>query len=261
MSPKEKKFLGIFLFFSLLLIILEKTNLISQPKKFLQKPIMMGEKLIFPINFWWNDFSSFFSSKRQLNQKIQKLEEELRRLSSEENQLAICQEENESMKKLLGAPLPPSWKFLPAKLVGEGGKLKIDKGEKDGVKKEMPVIWENILVGKIEEEGEDFSFLVTPKSLGVKIPVIVRRPNQRGIQAKGVLFSQGGEIILDRVLQSEDIKEGDLVVSNGDGWPTDILIGKISQVLPFSAEIYRQAKVNLLVDYSKLRTVFVVIKQ
>lgn len=255
--------LFLFLFsLSLLLFFLDKNGLLAKPKNFFQKPVLEVQKFFyssFNLKFSFNPFVS----KKQLALEINELEEKLNKLSSAENELQVCREENEKMKKLLGSPLPPSWKFLPAKVIAQGEKIKIDKGKKEGVAEGMVVVLEKNLVGKVIQTEEDFSLLITPKTPQVKIPVLVRRPgkNENIIQAEGLLISSGGQIILDQVLQKEDIQKGDLVVTKGDGWPADILIGEIEEVFPISAEIYRKAKVKPLVDFNKLRTVFVVIKQ
>lgn len=261
-SPESKSWkLFLFLvFLSLILFFLDKKGLLRKPKSFFHQPILGIQR------FFYSSFSSFFSfnplaSKKQLNFKIKELEEKLSKLSSVENDLQVCQEENQKMRKLLGSPLPPSWKFLPAKVVAWGEKIKIDKGEKEGVKKGMVVVLEKNLVGKVDQVGEDFSLLITPQTPQVKIPVLVRRPKGEAIQAEGLLVSLGGQIILDQVLQKEDIQEGDLVVTKGDDWPADILIGEIEEVFPLSADVYRKAKVKLLVDFRKLRTVFIVISK
>ena len=158
------------------------------------------------------------------------------------------------MRRLLGAPLPAKWKFLPAKVMGNGEKIRIDKGEKDGVKKGMIVVSENILVGRIVSLTQKSSLLELPISPGVILPVVVKRAGNKGIQARGILQQSGGNLVLSEVLQSEDIQKGDLVVTVGDeNLLPDLLIGQITDVLPKSAEVYQKARVKPLLEYDKLR--------
>jgi len=209
----------------------------------------LGEEQIKPI----------FRGKA-LEKEVLRLQGELQRLSVEQNQLSSCLEENERMRKLLGAPLPAKWKFLPAKVTGSGEKIRIDKGEKDGVRTGMIVVSENILVGKVVDVGEESSLLETPLTPKLSLQVVIKRAGGKGIQARGILRPAGGNLVLSEVLQSEDIQKGDLVVSSGDeNWPTDLLIGQISDVLPKSAEVYQKARVKPLLEYDKLRIVFVII--
>jgi len=129
------------------------------------------------------------------------------------------------------------------------------------VKEGMMVISENILVGRVTAVDEFISRVQKLDDVRTKIPVVVKRPGGVGVQARGLLVTQGGSLILDRVLQSEDIQKGDLVVTSGEeGWLGDLVIGQVEEVLPKSAEVYKKAKVTPLVDYQKLRIVFLVVR-
>lgn len=238
------------LFLSLFLIFADKKDLLQSPKSLVQQPLIWAEERIFTgISDW-----------QRPQQEVQRLEGELRQLIVEQNQLAACREENEKMRRLLGAPLPPKWKFLDARVIGQvNGRLRINKGQTEGVKEQSIVIYENILVGKVVNLGVNDAWVQMVTSSESKIPVVVKKSGSAGIQARGLLISHGGELILDRVLQSEDIQKGDLVVSSGEaGWLPELLIGTIKEVLPKTAEVYQKAKIESLVDYGKLRIVFVV---
>jgi rod shape-determining protein MreC len=189
------------------------------------------------------------------------LEGKLRQLAVEQNKLSLCLEENEHLKKLLGAPLPAKWKFQEARVVGISEKLRIDKGKKDGVKEGMMVVSENILVGKVVAVEENTSLVQLVSDPGAKIPVVVKRANMGGVQARGLLLGQGGGVILDRVLQSEDIQKEDLVVTSGEeGWLPELLVGQIEEVFGIKAEVYQKARVSPLVDLKRLRIVFLVVR-
>ena len=164
------------------------------------------------------------------------------------------------MRKLLGAPLPPQWKFMDARVIGlVSGQLRINKGQSEGVKDGANVIYENILVGKVVSLGVHDAWVQTVSSAESKIPVVVKKIGSSGIQARGLLVWQGNELILDRVLQSEDIQKGDLIVTAGEAdWLPELLIGTIAEVSPKTPEVYQKAKVEPLIDYGKLRIVFVV---
>lgn len=247
---RSNKLCLFLVFLSLFLIFADKKSWLQSPKSLLQRPFIWAEERIF----------SSLSDWQRPQQEVQRLEGELRQMAVEQNQLAACQEENEKMRKLLGAPLPPKWKFLDARVIGlVSGQMRINKGEEEGIKKDANVISENILVGKVVDVGVHDAWVQIVSSPATKIPVVVKKVGSSGIQARGLLITQGGELILDRVLQSEDIRKGDLVVSAGEaGWLPELLIGTIKEVLPKSPEVYQKAKVESLIDYDKLRIVFVV---
>jgi len=208
-----------------------------------------------------NNFSNLGKTQEE-QKKILLLEGRLRQLAVEQNQLSLCQEENEKIKKLLGASLSAKWQFMEAKVIGINEKMKIDKGAKAGLQPGMTVVSENVLLGKIETVVDNESSIQMVYEPNLKIPVVVKRPNQAGVQARGLLTGQyKSKMILDRVLQAEDLQKGDIVTTSGEeGWLPDLVIGQIEEVMPKSAEVYQKAQVSGLLDYQQLRIVFVVVK-
>ena len=236
------------MYLSLLLILIDKKGWDQGPKSFVQRPFIWVEERI-------------FTAFRKTEEAPALSEEKLRQLAVSQNDLSSCREENTQMRKLLSAPLPPKWKFLDAKVLGfVNGRLRINKGQAEGVKEGANIISENILVGKVVSLGVNDAWVQIVSSPESKIPVVIKRSGSIGVQARGLLIEQGGGLILDRVLQSEDIQKGDLIVTSGEAdWLPELLIGTIKEAFPKTAEVYQKAKVEPLVDYGKLRIVFVVL--
>lgn len=275
----------IYFLLSFFILFLDKKGWLSWPRAIVTKPLMAVEKEIYSFKLSSFQSLNFLGTTKGKDIEVQRLEGELRQLAVDQNLLAVCLEENEHFKRLLGAPLSPKWKFIEAKVVGVAEKMRLNRGEKDGVKEDMLVIYENILVGRVALTGEHDSLVRLPDDPDSKIPVVIRQPaspaggpassvspdraepvggpNSIGVQARGLLVGQfGGKLILDRVLQNEDIQKGDLVVTSGEeDWLADLLIGQIQQVLPRTAEVYQRAIVSSLIDYRSLRMVFLVVSQ
>ena len=255
-TRKEFFLFLLLLFLSGFLFFLDKKGWLKPVRGLAEKPILAIEKRIYALKFVVCPSS-----------ELTGLQIELQRLVVDQNALSSCLEENAQMRRLLGAPLPAKWKFLPAMVVGLSEQMRIDKGEKDNVLPGMMVVSENILVGKIISVGQDYSLVQLPVTPGVKIPVMIKSSDSSGIKARGLLVGQyGNNLILDRVLQEEEINKGDIVTTSGEGlpagrqgWLPDLVIGQISEVLPKSAEIFQKAQVKPLVDYNELRIVFIVI--
>jgi len=259
---KNEKLLFVLLLASVLIFFLSHKKWISGLESGLTRPLswLEGQTLVGWQNLQ-NNFNSLGKTQEE-QKKILLLEGRLRQLAVEQNQLSLCQEENEKVKKLLGASLPAKWQFMEARVIGLNEKMKIDKGVKAGLKPGMVVISENILLGRIETVNDNESLVQMVYEPNLKIPVVVKRPNQAGVQARGLLNGQyKSKMILDRVLQAEDLQKGDIVASSGEeNWLPDLVIGQIEEVVPKSAEVYQKAKVSGLLDYQQLRIVFVVVK-
>ncbi|MCJ7793169.1 MAG: rod shape-determining protein MreC [Candidatus Marinimicrobia bacterium] len=256
---KSLPFFCFLLFFSVFLLLVDYFGWFSGVKGWVERPFLVLERPLFLVNqSFVGAFDSFGGGSR--SEEVVDLQTQLRQLAVDQNQLVTCLEENEKMRKLLGTPLPPNWQFKMSRVIGLNEKLKIDLGRKAGVEEEMMVVSENIYLGRVVSIGEDYNLVQLPTDLNSKIPVVVKKPGGTGIQAKGLLIGQFGEsLLLDRVLQEEDIRQGDLVVTSGEeGYLPDLVIGQIKEVKEKTAEVYQQAIVTSLIDYSSLRLVFVV---
>jgi len=159
---------------------------------------------------------------------------------------------------------------LPAKVIGLAGKMRLDKGQEDGVKEGMMVVSENILVGKVIRVERKNCLVEVLSDPVVKIPVVVKKTLKgeteairaaEGIQARG-LYQAGpkGKGTVKEILQAEDVQKGDLVLTSGEaGWLPTLLIGQVEEVLGSQAAVYKEAWVEPLVDEKKLEIVFIVI--
>lgn len=259
---------GLLLLISLFLFFLSTKVWFTKILGIFSKPLLPMEKVLLSTYQKGTGWTTYFATLKAKDQQIFQLQGRLSQLALEQNQLSVCLEENEKIKKLLGSPLPAQWQFLEARVIGIAEEMRIDRGQKDGVKEGMMVLSENILVGKVIKVNKNDALVQLLSDTNLKMPVLVKKssPDKTkavgGIQARGLLFGQGSEkLLLDRVLQSEDIQKGDLVVTVGEeGWLPDLLIGQIIDVAPKTAEVYQKARVAPLVEVQKLRIVFVVVK-
>jgi len=184
-------------------------------------------------------------------QEPQVLKEE-RKITDLEAQISALKKENADMRRLLGAPLPSNWQFLPAKVIGEeDGILLLDKGRSDGLTIGQVAVFENVFVGRIVSLGEQICRLETLESKNLKIQATVKNPAFEGATARGILSNSSGKLILDQVLLDESLLEGDLVLTG------DLLIGKVKNVSKTS--LFQKAEVEPLISYSEQENVFLVI--
>jgi rod shape-determining protein MreC len=216
---------------------------------------ILSGKVLLPIQ------SSFYDVRIGLIGSSNDLEKENRRLVSLLSKADSCQKENADMRRLLGAPLPQNWRFLPARIIGwDNNSLLIDKGSADKLTKEMSVVFEDTFVGRISYLGENYSRVDTPISNNLKVPVVVKNFDGEGEIGRGIISSSAGKIYLERVLPSEKIIVGNYVLTSGEGnFPPGLPIGKIKRVLSKEIDIFQRAEIEPLVEYDKIGTVFVVI--
>ncbi|MFC1790780.1 rod shape-determining protein MreC [Patescibacteria group bacterium] len=206
------------------------------------------------------EFRDFFSHSKADQEEVARLKEELAILKGARGKLGLCLQQIEADRRLLGAPLPPQWSFIPTKPLAFFENLRIDAGSKVGIKMGMMVIYENWLIGRISGV-EDYSSSVTlVTSPNFKIPVLIRKPQDPKVTAQGLVsgFSRQ-QLLLSQVLKNEGIAPGDLVYTQGSNdWLPDLLIGEIAKSEADKDKVFTKAWVNLPYQVENLRNLFVV---
>ncbi len=155
---------------------------------------------------------------------------------------------------------PQTFKLVPARIVGvdKSRFLLIDKGSSDNLVANQPVVFKDNYIGKITNLSPKQSQVILSSDPDSKIAVFVS--NKEG-KAKGILMGQfGSDMLLDKILHSEPITEGDLVYSDGteSNMPRGLILGSVTQILERQNEIFKQAKVKPIFDISDLDIVFVI---
>jgi len=154
--------------------------------------------------------------------------------------------------------------MLPARVIGMPGgrvveRIEVDKGALDGVKKNMPVVVPDGLVGKISSVFEDRALVEPLVSASSAAGVVVERSRVRGVvrpRFGSATTLAGWE--MDYVPARSDVRIGDLVVTSGLGgvYPPSLVVGHVTSVVqgPLTMDI----RVDLAVRYSTIEQVFII---
>ena len=133
----------------------------------------------------------------------------------------------------------------------------INRGSNDGIRRGMPVVTNQGLVGRVDAVigGASRVQLITdPSSL---VSVILQNSSADAIM-KG---SVSGELSLEMLSQDAKIQTGDVVLTSGLGgeYPPDLLVGQVSNVRKRESDLFQEATVQPVVDFSRLEIVLVII--
>lgn len=204
------------------------------------------------------------------NDKIEKLYNEnqnLKKMLLDNQNLAL---ENKALKDQFANSSPRSLDLLPARVVGFPGfipgvsnpdYLIIDKGNRDGIKRGDALIVGNNLIGKVIETTNNYSKVELLNNK--KASFTAKVTSTDGAEADGVIKGLGGEMSYENVLLTLSIKKGDIVLTKGDkdesgnGYPPDLVIGKITSLEKKSSDLFQKAKVRSAVDFTNLKIVFI----
>jgi rod shape-determining protein MreC len=203
---------------------------------------------------------------RDLRQRNEELEAQNANLLLENVCLREIEVEAALLRDLLNfAQANPSFDLQGAHVVGREiardptnlqRYITLDVGSEAGIARNMPVITDRGLVGRIREVGNGWSrvLLIIDRSSSVNALT-------QSTRASGLVEGQADDSLVMRSISQEDVVSvGDTVFTSGLGgnFPRQILIGQIVEVDRKDYELYQTAVVQPTVDFDHLEVVLVI---
>ncbi len=199
----------------------------------------------------------------RLQQQNTQMEDEIARLQAEIITLKQQLSETSILEALVDfARVNPDNRYVAASVIGRDPSpfvkyVIINRGSDDGLRRGMPVVTQQGLVGRIAAvtAGAARIQLITDPNSSVNIRIEPAR-------AQAILLgSITGELTLDMVPQSSAIQIGDLVLTSGLGgnYPSNILIGQVVSVRQKETDLFQSASIQPVVDFTQLEIVLVII--
>ncbi len=185
-----------------------------------------------------------------------------RRLQSEANELAEVRAENQRLRRLLEYTQASPDPQLTARVLGVNPaatllSLRIDRGESDGLRRGMPVVTPDGVVGIVQRVTGSFADVVLITDLNSKIAVKMQRSR---VRATATGKGENRALHLENALRTEDVQEGDQVVTSGtDGvFPPGLIVGRITSLQRRNYGMVQSAEIAPAVDMTKLEEVLVI---
>lgn len=258
---RKENFLPVFLVVAFLCILILTFSL-SGKLKFITSLLEKRTSQIQEITF--NVFKKLPFISQDL--KIARLKEKNLELLDKLIDLEKLKKENAALSDQFQTSFPRGSKLLKTDIIGAPGFIPgvslpanyiLNKGSKDNVKVGQAVVIKNNLVGKIVTVSQNLSVadIINNSSLSFTTKT------EKG--AVGVVRNIDGNLTLDNVILSENIKPEELVLTKGDmnseglGIPPDLVIGKIVSVEKNASDLFQRAKLASFLDFTKLSTVFI----
>lgn len=189
-----------------------------------------------------------------------RLKEELQRLRLERMLLLEKAEEAKRLRELLAFRSSSDFEVEAAEVVAIWPRLMgwcfvIDKGASRGIRKGMPVISPDGLVGKVYEVEDKKAIIVPIVQTGMAVSVEVKE-----VGVRGILQGREGKLRLLYVTTDHPLREGQRLFTTGlDGvYPPSIPVGWISSLKKAPDGIFWEAEVRPFVDFSRLKVLFVI---
>ena len=209
------------------------------------------------------------SELKKLRAKYNTVEQQLSQFETIERDIVELRQENKILREQLGFSKTLTYGHIPAEVIGKDpgnifSTIVIDKGSRDGVKKDMPVVaFQNGfqgLVGKVQ--------VVSPHSSIVQ-PIV--DPNcyvaarLQSSRYEGLVSGAGSateQVTMNYVQKRarDEIKYGDLVITSGMNsiYPKGIYIGRVRSIGAKEWQTSLELTLQPIVDFARLEYVFVV---
>lgn len=262
--PNPYKYLALFFLATVLLILLDAIGVFQ--------PIYRYSSYVFgPVNRGINGSILFAENSallipkiKTLKSKNESLKKEITDLQSENVKLA---EQADKAKYILEQngfiDNEAKYKLHPANIISiEKTPLEIfliiNVGSKDSIEEDQTVIFQNFLIGKVDEVFEKTSRVAVVGSTNNSVPVITQKT---GINAVLVSNLEEG-VHISNILPGETPQKDENVLSSslGDKYEYGFLVGKVGKILSTESESVQRYEIVRIIEYRDLKYVSVIVK-
>jgi len=208
------------------------------------------------------DFLTVPRDVASIRQRNAELEAEVARLQTQMIELQQQVTETQILSALVDfARASPENTYKAATVIGRDPSpflryVIINIGSNDGIRRGMPVVTEQGLVGRVDAVTADAARvqLIADPSSAVNVSL------QNSKTEAMLVGSITGDLSLDMISQDVTVQPGDVVLTSGlgGGYPPNILVGQVISVRKLDYELFQQATVQPIVNYDQLQFVLVI---
>ncbi len=132
----------------------------------------------------------------------------------------------------------------------------INRGSNDGIRRGMPVVTNQGLIGRIDAVIADASRVQLITDPASTINVYLQNADTNAV----MIGSVTGDVTLDMISQDLTVESGDLILTSGlgGGYPSDLIIGQVVSVRSVDVELFQRATIQPAVDFTRLEIVLVI---
>ena len=223
--------------------------------------LFVGKVISTPINIVKNTWNKH-QEKDKIYEKYKKMEEKVKKVKMIEAEKKELEKELASMKKILelNKTLSES-EYLNATVINRNigfwyDTIIIDKGSKNGVKENMPVIVNEGLIGRIIKTSKYNSTvkLMTTSDANNKISVKIALEDKYVYGLLSGYNSENKTYIVEGISDNSKIEIGAKVTTTGmsDTFPSGIIIGKVKNITTDNFDLAKIIEVESEVNFESI---------
>lgn len=170
--------------------------------------------------------------------------------------------ENDRLKDLLDFKLKNEYDLVIASVISKGltrnvNTIVINRGQIDGIQRNMPVINGEGLIGKVYTVGKNYALVHILLDPNFRVSAKIQRSRINGILS----WEKEGLCNLSGIHQRADVQLNDLVVTSGYSsiFPKGIMLGKVIFTVDLPDNLFKRVLIEPAVNFEKLEEVLVIL--
>lgn len=255
--------LATFLILFIMYFILNSNRNLTIIESKIKDIVLLTEEVInVPISFTQDKIEQFIESKN-MYKKLKEQDEKIKKYNLLKQTLLEKNKRIEELEKLLDLKNDLSdYEIINASVINRNinsfyEKITIDKGKKDGIKKDMAVISKNGLIGKIKyvEDNTSTVELITKVNSEFQISVTIEQDNE---SIHGLLSDfNKNNLIVNGISDVTELKKGSKVITTGfdSKFPSGILVGYVEKTEKDKFELSKKVYVKPSSSFDNIRYV------
>jgi len=225
-----------------------------------EKPFAKHLKIFAIGNFSvFNELATKVTSIFHEDDSVPKLKEENAKLMLDLNRLKKAENENTELRSMLSLKDTSKYPLIPAQVVSKlitvsQGNFIINRGAKDEIKKGMPVLNQQGLIGLISDVAENYSTIKTLFNSNLSIAITIQRTN-----VNGILTFDGSSLIIKNIPSTYDVQIGDLIETSefSSLFPPSVPVGIVLKKETINLGLLHILTVRPLANISGVNDLFV----
>jgi rod shape-determining protein MreC len=220
-------------------------------------PIRLFGRLFSALEQFFKDYIWL----KNLRVENESLKREIVELQSRVTSYQEAYVENQRLRRLMDFKTSTMVETIPAQVIvhdltGWFQTLMVDKGFRDEIAPDMPVVNDEGVIGRVLDVSDRYSRVLLITDQGSDVDAIDQRNRVRGI----LCGKDANGCLLKYIRGNLDIKEGDLVITSGkDGiYPKGLRLGVVHAVYKNPVDLFQKIDVKPLVRLSALEEVLII---
>ena len=197
-----------------------------------------------------------------LQKENKDLKNQVNELTFEISRLKELEAENESLKKQLDFVKASDFKTLTADVLTKEPSdflkvIIINRGSGDGIKKNMAVVSDGFLVGRVQEVNTDNSKVVLLTDSNFQVGGMVQES-----RAIGLIRGQiGSGLVMETIPKDKDIKVDNIIITSNleTSIPEGLLIGKVTEISQESGCLFQKASILPFANLKEIKNVVIIL--